>query len=138
MQRFRLSLFLVGAVFASRAASAQMLDSSSVAGFRWRTVGPANFMGRVSDVQGIPGPSKTLYVAAAGGGIWKSMNNGISWRPIFDDQNIIAMGMLAIAPSDTNGIRAGPGEPNSRNTIEPGAGLYKSTDGGVQWTLAGL
>src|SRR5213592_1513546 len=82
--------------------SAQSLDSSIVSGFRWRTVGPANFMGRLSDVVGIPGPSKTIFVAAAGGGIWKSINNGISWRPVFDDKNIIAMGMLAIAPSDTN------------------------------------
>ncbi len=95
-------------------------------------------MGRVSDVQGIPGPSKTLYVAAAGGGIWKSGNNGITWRPIFDDKDVAAFGMLAIAPSDTNIVYAGTGEPNSRNTIEPGNGMYKSTDGGAHWTHIGL
>ena len=95
--------------------SAQALDSAVAAGFRWRTVGPANFMGRLSDVVGIPGPSKTLFVAAAGGGIWKSTNNGVTWRPVFDDKNIISMGMLAIAPSDTNVVWAGSGEPNSRN-----------------------
>ena len=55
---------------------AQTLDSATVAGMRWRNVGPANFGGRVSDVVGIPGPSKTLFVAAAAGGIWKSTNNG--------------------------------------------------------------
>jgi hypothetical protein len=118
--------------------SAQTLDSSTVAGFKWRTVGPANFMGRLSDVVGIPGPSKTLYVSAAGGGIWKSGNNGVTWRPIFDDKSIIGMGMLAIAPSDTNTVWAGTGEPNSRNTIEPGAGLYKSENGGTTWTFMGL
>src|SRR6476620_3759828 len=118
--------------------SAQPLDSTSVAGFRWRTVGPANFMGRLSDVVGIPGPSKTLFVAAAGGGIWKSTNNGVTWRPVFDDKRIISMGMLAIAPSDTNVVWAGTGEPNSRNTIEPGAGIYKSTNGGGSWTFMGL
>ncbi len=105
---------------------------------KWRTVGPANFQGRLSDVVGIPGPSKTLYVAAAGGGIWKSMNNGVTWRPIFDDKNIISMGVLAIAPSDTNTVWAGTGEPNSRNTIEPGAGIYKSENGGTTWALMGL
>jgi hypothetical protein len=141
MQRSRVITALAGcamaAVFAVPVA-AQGLDSSVIAAFRWRQIGPSNFMGRVSDVQGIPGPSKTLYVAAAGGGIWKSGNNGITWRPIFDDKDIIAFGMLAIAPSDTNVVYAGTGEPNSRNTIEPGNGMYKSTDGGAHWTHIGL
>ncbi|MEP6831751.1 MAG: hypothetical protein ABJB74_00095, partial [Gemmatimonas sp.] len=118
--------------------SAQALDSSVTSAFRWRNVGPSNFMGRLSDVQGIPSPSKTVYVSAAAGGIWKSMNNGISWRPIFDDKDVISMGMLAIAPTDTNIIWAGTGEPNSRNSIEPGAGVYKSTNGGTTWTFMGL
>jgi photosystem II stability/assembly factor-like uncharacterized protein len=120
------------------ALPAQILDSQTVAGMRWRTVGPANFMGRVSDVQGIPGPSKTLFVAAAGGGIWKSSNNGLTWRPVFDDKRVISMGMLAIAASDTMQVWAGTGEPNSRNTIEPGGGVFKSTDGGITWKPMGL
>lgn len=119
-------------------AGAQSLDSATVAGMRWRTVGPANFMGRLSDVVGIPSPSKTLFVAAAGGGIWKTTNNGTTWRPVFDDKRVISMGMLAIAPSDTQQVWAGTGEPNSRNSIEPGGGIYKSTDGGITWTLKGL
>src|SRR6476646_5749492 len=141
MQMFRSRSALLCGVLslaATHALAAQTLDSATVAGMKWRTVGPANFMGRLSDVVGIPGPSKTLYVAAAGGGIWKSGNNGVTWRPIFDDKNIISMGMLAIAPSDTNTVWAGTGEPNSRNTIEPGAGVYKSENGGATWTLMGL
>src|SRR3990172_3645898 len=67
-------------------AAAQTLDSATIAGLRWRTVGPANFMGRLSDVVGIPGPSKTLFIAAAAGGIWKTTNNGLTWRPVFDDK----------------------------------------------------
>ena len=114
------------------------LDSASLAGFRWRNVGPANTMGRVSDVTGIPSPSKTFFAAAAGGGIWKSTNNGTTWRPVFDNQKVVAMGMLAIAPSDTMQVWAGTGEPNSRNTISPGGGVFKSTDGGLTWTLMGL
>jgi photosystem II stability/assembly factor-like uncharacterized protein len=113
---------------------AQSLDSAAVAGMRWRTVGPANFMGRMSDVVGIPGPSKTLFAAAAGGGIWKTTNNGTTWRPVFDDKRVISMGMLAIAPSDTQQVWAGTGEPNSRNSIEPGGGIFKSTEGGITWS----
>ena len=114
------------------------LDSLTIAGFRWRNVGPANTMGRVSDVAGIPSPSKTFFAAAAAGGIWKSTNNGVTWRPVFDNQRVVSMGMLAIAPSDTMQVWAGTGEPNSRNTISPGGGVYKSTDGGITWKLMGL
>ena len=130
-------LVLQGALLAS-SLGAQALDTATVAGLRWRTVGPANFMGRLSDVVGIPSPSKTVFVAAAGGGIWKSTNNGITWRPTFDDKRIISMGMLAIAPSDTQQVWAGTGEPNSRNSIEPGGGIFKSTDGGLTWKPMGL
>ena len=129
-----LALSLIGAA----PLAAQTLDSSVTSGFRWRNVGPSNFMGRLSDVQGIPSPSKTIYVATAAGGVWKSPNNGVTWRPIFDDKEISSAGMLAIAPSDTNIIYLGTGEPNSRNTIEPGAGVYKSTNGGETWTFIGL
>ncbi len=119
-------------------ASRPALDSATVAGFRWRTVGPANFEGRVADVVGIPSPSKTFFVAAAGGGIWKTTNAGTTFRPVFDDYPVVAMGALAIAPSDTQQVWAGTGEQNSRNTIEPGQGIYKSTDGGLTWKLMGL
>jgi photosystem II stability/assembly factor-like uncharacterized protein len=128
----------LGALLALSTAPAQDIDSTILNSFRWRSVGPANFGGRVSDIAGIPSPSKTFYVAAAGGGIWKTTNAGITFKPIFDNQRVVAMGMLAIAPSDTNQVWAGTGEPNSRNTIEPGGGIYKSTDGGKTWKLVGL
>jgi photosystem II stability/assembly factor-like uncharacterized protein len=119
-------------------ASRPVLDSATVAGFRWRTVGPANFEGRVADVAGIPSPSKTFFVASAAGGIWKTTNAGTTFRPVFDDYPVVSMGALAIAPSDTQQVWAGTGEQNSRNTIEPGQGIYKSTDGGLTWKLMGL
>ena len=114
------------------------LDSVTLAGFRWRNIGPANFGGRVADIAAIPSPSKTFYVATAGGGIWKTTNAGTTFRPIFDNQRVVSMGALAIAPSDTTQVWAGTGEQNSRNTIEPGMGIYKSTDGGKTWKLMGL
>jgi hypothetical protein len=130
--------FAAVALFATASLSAQTLDSAAVAGLRWRQAGNANFQGRLVDVVGIPGPSKTLFVSAAAGGIWKSQNNGVTWRPVFDDKRIASMGMLAIAPSDTNIVWTGTGEANSRNSIEPGGGVYKSTDGGITWRLMGL
>src|SRR5258708_31202081 len=117
------------------AQSRVTLDSTLLAGFRWRNVGPANMMGRVSSVVGIPGPSKTFFVAAAAGGIWKSTNNGVTWRPVFDDKRVASVGALAIAPSDTQVVWAGTGEPNARYPSEPGAGVFKSTDGGLTWKL---
>src|SRR5437763_5476495 len=137
-RRLSPTLAALALLASATAASAQTLDSATTAGFKWRTVGPGNFQGRLSDVVGIPGPSKTMFVAAAGGGIWKTTNNGVTWRPVFDDKSIIAMGVMAIAPTDTNIVWAGTGEPNTRNTIEPGAGVFKSTDGGITWKLMGL
>ncbi len=83
-------------------------------------------------------PVKTFYVAAAAGGIWKTTNNGTTFRPLFTGERVISMGDLAIAPSDTNIIWAGTGEEDSRNSISPGGGIYKSTDGGMSWQLMGL
>ncbi len=94
--------------------------------------------GRVTDVEGIPSPSKTFYVATAAGGIWKTTNAGTSFRALFDDERVISLGDLAIAPSDTMTVWVGTGEEDSRNSISPGGGIYKSTDGGLTWTLKGL
>src|SRR6266513_91453 len=114
------------------------LDSTLLAGFRWRAIGPANVGGRVSSVTGIPSPSKTFFVAAAAGGIWKTTNAGTTFRPVFDNEKCVSMGELAIAPSDTTQVWAGTGEEDSRNTISPGCGIFKSTDGGLTWKLVGL
>ena len=122
----------------ARAQLTTPLDSATLAAFEWRSVGPANMSGRVTDVEGIPSPSKTFFFAAAAGGIWKTTNNGITFRPLFTDQRVISMGDLAIAPSDTLQIWAGTGEEDSRNSISPGGGIYKSTDGGLTWELKGL
>jgi photosystem II stability/assembly factor-like uncharacterized protein len=135
---FSSSLNVVRAQAPAAAPAPTSLDSVTLAGFRWRNVGPANFGGRVADIAAIPSPSKTFYVATAGGGIWKTTNAGTTFRSIFESQRVVSMGALAIAPSDTSQVWAGTGEQNSRNTIEPGMGLYKSADGGKTWKLMGL
>ena len=106
--------------------------------FRWRSVGPVNMGGRITDVEGLPSPSKTFYAAAAAGGIWKTTNNGITFRSIFNEPRVAAMGDIAIAPTDPSQIWAGTGEEDSRNSISAGGGIYKSTDGGDSWEFKGL
>ncbi len=142
MRRHLVRLTLVALLLVPAATlSAQLttpLDSAALAAFPWRAVGPANMSGRVTDVEGIPSPSKTFFFAAAAGGIWKTTNNGTTFRPLFTDERVVAMGDIAIAPSDTMQIWAGTGEEDSRNSISPGGGIYKSVDGGLTWELKGL
>ncbi len=133
-----LALAASATIFAAVPGHAQTLDSLTMNGFAWREIGPANFEGRVSDIAGIPSPSRTFFVAAAGGGIWKTTNGGINYRPVFENERVVSMGALAVAPSDTMQVWAGSGEQNSRNSIEPGGGLYKSADGGMTWKMVGL
>ena len=131
-------LGVLAAVSTVSAQSSVALDQDWMEGMRWRSIGPANMSGRVTDVEGEPSPSKTFYVAAAAGGIWKTTNNGTTFRPVFDGERVVSMGDLAIAPSDPDQIWAGTGEEDSRNSISPGGGIYKSTDGGLTWELKGL
>jgi hypothetical protein len=119
-------------------ARAQQLDSTLLSAFRWRPIGPANMGGRITDVEGIPSPSKTFYVAAAAGGVWKTTNAGTSFRPVFDNERVASLGDLAIAPSDTNVLYLGTGEEDSRNSMSPGGGVWKTTDGARTWKFIGL
>ncbi len=112
--------------------------------FHYREIGPTRQGGRIVDFA-VPDRSEqpyTFYVAAANGGIWKTTNNGQSFVPLFDEQNVFAMGDIAVAPSEPDTVWAGTGEPNN-STTDPyasywGDGAYKSTDGGESWTNMGL
>jgi photosystem II stability/assembly factor-like uncharacterized protein len=112
--------------------------TSTIKRLRWRSVGPANNAGRVSVVVGVPGNRDVYYVAGANGGIIKTTNGGVTFKPIFDRQNIGSIGAIAIAPSDPNIIYVGTGEENPRNNASIGDGMYKSVDAGEHWTHIGL
>lgn len=132
------ALALTIAMSKGAAAQTTALDSTFMAGTRWRPIGPANMAGRITDVEGLPSPSRTFYVASAAGGVFKTTNGGITFKPLFQTERVASLGDLAIAPSDSNQIWLGTGEEDSRNTISPGGGIYKSKDGGNTWTLMGL
>lgn len=132
------AVVLLAAVSATAVAQTPSIDSAFMAGMRWRPIGPANMSGRITDVEGLPSPSRTFYVAAAAGGVWKTMNGGVTFRPLFQTERVASLGDLAIAPSDTMQIWLGTGEEDSRNSHSPAGGIYKSTDGGLTWKLMGL
>jgi len=104
----------------------------------YRNLGPAAYSGRVTALA-VPTPyRKTLFVGAAGGGVWKSANGGITWRQIGDSLHNQTVGDLAVAPSDTNVVWVGTGERNSLRSQSWGNGVHKSTDGGRTWHRMGL
>jgi hypothetical protein len=98
----------------------------------FRPLGPEG--NRVASITGVPGDAMTVYVGAADGGIWKTTDAGITWRPLFDDKDVSAVGALAVAPSAHDTVWAGTGEPwLIRPYYTLGDGVYKSTDAGRTW-----
>ena len=106
--------------------------------FTWRSIGPASMGGRLDDIAVVESNPSIIYLGFATGGVWKSINNGTTWTPIFNEEPISSIGDIAIAPSDPNIIYVGTGEPNNRQSASFGAGVYKSTDAGEHWTYVGL
>ncbi|HJP83699.1 MAG TPA: hypothetical protein VJ835_09365, partial [Fimbriimonadaceae bacterium] len=104
----------------------------------FRNIGPAVFGGRILDLESPPGQPNTIYAAAATGGIFKSINNGTTWNPIFDQANSVSIGDIAISQSNPNVIYVGTGENTSTRSAHYGDGVYKSTDAGKTWTNVGL
>ena len=100
---------------------------------KYRSIGPAAG-GRVCRSTGVAGDPLTYYAATAAGGVWKSSDAGLTWKPIFDEQPISSIGAIAVAPSDPNVVYVGSGEANIRGNVAAGNGIYKSTDAGKNWT----
>jgi photosystem II stability/assembly factor-like uncharacterized protein len=106
-------------------------------GLRWRMLGPFRG-GRVNAVSGVPGRPNEFYFGAVNGGVWKSIDAGRVWVPVFDSQPIASIGALAVAPSAPNVVYVGSGENTLRDSAGYGNGVYKSTDAGKTWTQIGL
>ncbi len=142
----RLSLALATACFAATALTAaprkacaqRALTSDDLAAFGVRHVGPAVTGGRIHDVEALPHDPSTLYVATASGGLWKSVNRGITWTNLWEHMPVSTFGDLAIAPSDPDILYAGTGEQQNRQSTSWGNGVYRSDDAGASWRHLGL
>ena len=104
---------------------------------KWRCIGPFRG-GRVTTVAGVPGEQLVYYFGATGGGVWKTTNNGITFKPIFDHQGSYSIGCVTIDPNNHNVVWVGTGENNNQRVVSYGDGVYKSEDGGNTWKNMGL
>ncbi len=134
---YQFLLVLFAALALNFCATAQSVSPDLLSGLRWRLIGPFRG-GRVVAVTGIPGDGTTFYFGSVGGGIWKTIDAGVTWTPIFDGQPIASIGALEVAPSNPKILYAGTGESDIRSDLSSGDGMYKSTDGGATWKNIGL
>ena len=121
---------LVGVVLPRASARRQSMNLFSA--LRWRNVGPPRG-GRVNGVSGVPGEPNTFYFGSVGGGVWKTINSGRTWTPVFDSQPFASIGAIGVAPSSPSVVYVGTGEADMRSQISYGNGMYKSTDAGKTW-----
>ena len=132
----------LGCFFVSAAACGQQatkFDAATISGLPARNIGSATMSGRVAAVAAVSENGRlTVFVGAASGGVWKSVNGGTTFKPVFDRQSVQSIGAVAIDPSNSKTVWVGSGEAWTRNSVSIGDGIYKSTDGGENWTNMGL
>ena len=116
----------------------ELWSAATFAGLKLRSIGPGMISGRISSIAVHPRDKSTWYIAAASGGVWKTVNAGTSWTPIFDDQGSYSIGTVVIDPKNPNTIWVGSGENNSQRSVSYGDGIYRSDDGGKSWKNMGL
>ena len=134
-----LSVMTLGLMIAGSAAAQTpppvKVDSETISGLGARNIGSAAMSGRITSVAAVKeGQRLTVYAGAASGGVWKSVNGGTTFKPVFDKESVQSIGAITIDPKNAKTIWVGTGEPWTRNSTSVGDGVYKSTDGGDNWT----
>ena len=129
---------LAAAALPLGAQRAPAVDPSLVASLEWRNIGPAVTGGRVVDIAVADREVKTISIASASGGVWKTVNAGTTWTPVFEREGSILVGDIAVAPSNPNIVWVGTGETNNQRSSSWGDGVCKSLDGGRTWMHMGL
>jgi photosystem II stability/assembly factor-like uncharacterized protein len=134
-----LTAALVAGVSGQEKKPAARIDSETISGLGARNIGSAAMSGRVAALDAVhEGQRLTVYVGAASGGVWKSVNGGTTFKPVFDKQPVQSIGAVTVDPTNPKVIWVGTGETWARNSVSIGDGIYKSTDGGDNWTNMGL
>jgi len=114
------------------------LASSTLSGLTFRSLGPALMSGRIGDFAVDPRHPETYFVAACSGGVWKTVNGGTTYKPVFDAQGSYSIGCVELDPTDAHVVWVGTGENNAQRSVSFGDGVYRSLDGGKTWTNMGL
>jgi len=122
----------------TQAADPDGLSADDLAALEWREIGSAAPSGRITRFAVHPDDTRIIYTASASGGLWKTENGGTTWTSIFDEQPVISMGDVALAPTDPDIVWLGTGEQNSVRSSQFGNGVYRSDDGGETWRHMGL
>lgn len=129
---------LEACLFSDARMAAYRSGSGTQRAARWAQIGPFDLAGRVTSIAMHPSDGRTLWIGAADGGVWKSTNRGASWAPVMDNEDAIAMGAVAVDPSNPDVLYAGTGEASPFIDAYGGGGMMKSTDGGATWRNIGL
>lgn len=114
------------------------LKSGTFSGLKWRSIGPAFTSGRIADFAVNPDDNKEYYVATASGHVWKTVNDGITYKPVFDNYGAYSIGVVTMDPGNHNVVWVGTGENNHQRALGYGNGVWKSMDGGKSFTNMGL
>ncbi len=131
------SLVVLPAHARAQAAEMPPIRSSLFNGLAARAIGPATMSGRIAAIDAVPGERLTIWVGAAGGGVWKSDDGGTRFRSVFDDHTQ-SIGAIAVDPSSPDTVWVGTGEAWTRNSVSVGDGVYRTTNGGDTWENMGL
>ena len=137
MKYFTIALLLLGLSLYAQETEPK-IDSSVVSGLKFRNIGPAFCSGRIADIAIHPDDEQTWYVAVGSGNVWKTVNAGVTWKPIFDDQSSYSIGCVTVDPGNPNTIWVGTGENVGGRHVGYGDGIYRSQDGGKTWKNMGL
>src|SRR5918911_3670568 len=127
-----------GAPDQARARAINQSTDPLLRSFRFRSIGPASMGGRIDDIAVSESDPNVIYLGYATGGVFRSVNNGTTFEPVFQTYTTASIGDIAIHPTNPNIVYVGTGEPNNRQTSTFGDGMYKTTDGGKTFTNIGL